>query len=79
MDGWNLLWQVGNRFIHSPAEWWAQSWGAVRHRPLVATYCEDNFQVVQHVNLFGETFAAPANQVILTAQRKKRCIIWIPV
>lgn len=35
--------------------------------PLVVTYCKYNLQVVQHVNFFGESFAAPAYQVVLTA------------
>lgn len=45
-----------------------------RRCPLVVTYCKDNLQVVEHVDFFGETFAAPPHQVVLTAAKSDKSI-----
>lgn len=33
----------------------------------MVTYCKYNLQVVEHVNLLGESFATPPYQIVLTA------------
>ena len=38
----------------------------IKQCSLVVTYCKDNLQVVQHVNVFRKAFTGPTDQVVLT-------------